>query len=374
MSRVSATNEPAPFLHADHVGSLLRPLELRQAFRDFNAGSLDLEEFRKVQDRCIEGVVKAQEAIGLRAVTDGEFRRQSYWSHFVDAVDGLDVAPARFEFRDDTGETTHFLSPHVTGKVSRAQPISGEEFSYLRRIATAVPKVTLPSPPTMHFWAQTGTVQAAGYTDDDAYLADLARVYAEELAELAEHGATYVQLDEVPLAMLCDGELRDRLEASGEKPDRTVQRYVDLMNACLAGRPQGLRIGLHLCRGNFKGRWLSDGGYEYVARKLFNEIEVDTFFLEYDTARAGGFEPLGAVPDMRSVVLGLVSTKVPVLEAKKALTRRIEEASAYVPLERLGLSPQCGFASTVGGNAVTEDDQWRKLELVVETAREVWGS
>ena len=361
------------FFHAEHVGSLLRPTPLRRAFRDFNAGAIESEEFRQIQDRCIEEAVRRQERVGLRAVTDGEFRRQSYWSHFVDAVAGLDVAQARFDFHNEAGETAHFLSPHVVGKVSRDRAISGAELRFLRHVATAMPKVTLPSPPTMHFWAQPGTVHAAGYADERAYLADLARVYAEEIAHLAALGATYIQLDEVPLAMLCDARLRARLEATGEHPAATVQQYVDLVNLCLVDRPKGLRIGLHLCRGNFKGQWLSDGGYEYVARKLFNEIEVDTFFLEYDTDRAGGFEPLASVPEGRSVVLGLVSTKVPALESKAVLRHRIDEASAFVPLDRLGLSPQCGFASTVGGNALTEDDQWRKLELVVDTARDVWG-
>jgi 5-methyltetrahydropteroyltriglutamate--homocysteine methyltransferase len=215
---------------------------------------------------------------------------------------------------------------------------------------------------------------AAGYADADEYLAGLAEVYRQELADLAARGASYVQIDDVPLAMLCDPDVRARLESNGESPDAHVERYVSLLNSCIGARPSGLTVGIHLCRGNFKGLWLSDGGYDYVARRLFNGIQADAFFLEFDTERAGGFEPLAAVPPDTIVVLGLVSTKTPAMETRDELMRRIDEAGRFLSVDNLALSPQCGFASTVGGNRVTEDDQFAKLRLIVEVATEVWGS
>ena len=362
-----------PPFRAEHVGSLLRPPELRQAFRLFRAGEIDTEEFRAAQDQAIRRVVAQQEDLGLEVVTDGEFRRVSYWAHFVEATDGLDVAESRFDFHNDQGKQTCFLAPRVVGRVARNRSISAAEFDFLASVSKVTPKITMPSPPTMHFWADPKAPTEAGYARDDAFFDDLVAVYREELADLAARGATYVQIDEVPLAMLCDPDLRARLEANGEDPDAYVRRYVELINACVAGRPPGLTVGIHLCRGNFKGMWLADGGYDYVAEGLFRDVKVDAFFLEFDTARAGGFEPLAAVPDDRHVVLGLVSTKTPTLESREELLGRLEEAARFVPLERLSLSPQCGFASTVGGNPVTEEDQFAKLARIVEVATEVWG-
>ena len=363
-----------PPFRAEHIGSLLRPAKLRRAFREFTDGVIDADEFRSVQEASIRDVVKMQQDVGLEVVTDGEFRRKSYWSHFVESVEGLDVAQSRFDFRDDQGVLTHFLAPQVVGGVARRHSISGTEFDFLDSVSDATSKITMPSPPTMHFWSDPGAAVAAGYADADEYLADLVEVYQQELADLAARGAIYVQIDEVPLAMLCDPDLRARLEADGESPDAHVERYVKLINSCIGNRPAGLTVGIHLCRGNFKGLWLSDGGYDYVAQRLFNNIQADAFFLEYDTERAGGFEPLAAVPHNKVVVLGLVSTKAPAIEIRDDLIRRIEEASRYMPVDNLALSPQCGFASTVGGNSVTEDDQFAKLRLIVEVATEVWGS
>jgi 5-methyltetrahydropteroyltriglutamate--homocysteine methyltransferase len=362
-----------PPFRAEHVGSLLRPPELRAAYRQFADGSLDAEGFRGVQNQSIRDVVKIQEDIGLQAVNDGEFRRISYWAHFVDSTDGLEVSDARFDFHNDQGDSTNFLAPLVTGPVSRARPISGGEFDYLNSIATAQPKITLPSPPTMHFWTRKGAAVGAGYPTDSAFFADLAQVFREEIADLAARGARYIQIDEVPLAMLCDPDLRDRLRADGEDPDALITAYVDLINQSLADRPEDMTVAMHLCRGNFKGKWLSEGGYAYVAERLFNDIEVDGFFLEYDTPRAGDFAPLAAVPSEKTVVLGLVSSKTPELEDKAALARRVDEAAKFIPLDQLAISPQCGFASTVAGNPVTLDDEIAKLQLVVDTAREVWG-
>lgn len=370
---MTAAHRTGPPFRAEHIGSLLRPESLRKAFRDFSAGRIDAGAFRAEQDRSIREVVALQENLGFQAVSDGEFRRVSYWAHFVEATAGLEVERSRFDFRGEDGKTTHFLAPKIAGKVRRERAISGEEFDFLKAVAGVTPKITMPSPPTMHFWARPGQAKAAGYPDDDAYLADLAKVFREEIADLCRRGATYLQLDEVPLAMLCDDTLRARVKADGDDPQRLVQRYVDLFNECLAGKPDSLTVGLHLCRGNFKGQWLSEGGYQAVAEKMFNEIDVDAFFLEYDTPRAGDFAPLAAVPETKSVVLGLVSTKTAELEDVDALVRRVEEAGRYIDLDRLAVSPQCGFASTVAGNPVTLDTEKAKLGLVQEVARRVWG-
>lgn len=362
----------SPPFRAEHVGSLLRPPALRQAFRDHGEGRIGAGEFRAAQDQAVRDVVALQEEIGFRAVTDGEFRRASYWSHFVEATDGLEVAEARFDFHDSTGASSSFLAPEISGKLRRAGPISGPEFDFLKAAATALPKITMPSPPTMHFWARPGRLAAAGY-DLDGLIEDLARVYREEISDLCARGATYIQIDEVPLAMLCDQNVRAQIRDRGEDPEALVGRYVGLINASLAGRPENLTVAMHLCRGNFKGLWLAEGSYRYVSETLFNEIDVDAFFLEYDTPRAGDFEPLAAVPEHKSVVLGLVSSKTPALEPADDLKRRIDEAAAFIDPDRLGLSPQCGFASAVSGNPVTLEDQIAKLRLVAGVAREVWG-
>ena len=366
----TATSNP-PF-HAEHIGSLLRPEALRRAFRRFGAGEIDGDQFRAVQDDCIREIVRLQEEIGLQSVTDGEFRRTSYWSHLVAAVDGLGVGTARFRFHDDSGDENEFLCPQVEGKVRRPHSFSTDEVSFLLATTRATAKLTMPSPPSMHFWCGSGFVERGVYPDDEAYFADLAKIYRDEIAAVAAVGVRYIQIDEVPLAMLCDPDLRARLTAQGEDPDRRVDQYIGLMNDCFGDRGE-VTVGLHLCRGNFKGRWLTEGGYDYVAERLFNELDVDVFFMEYDTPRAGGFEPLRHLPSDKSAVLGLVSSKVPALEDMDELCRRIDEAARHVDLERLAISPQCGFASAVTGNPVTHDDQLAKLRLVVETAAKMWG-
>jgi 5-methyltetrahydropteroyltriglutamate--homocysteine methyltransferase len=370
---VSETTPARPPYRAEHIGSLLRPPALREAFRAFSSGRIDAEAFRRAQDQAIREAVTLQEGLGFQGVTDGEFRRASYWSHFVEAVEGFTVAEARFPFHDDAGHSTTFLSPRVVGKVRRAHSLSGPEFDFLASVTRGTPKITMPSPPTMHFWSPLGAVQAAGYRDDDAFFTDLAAVYREEIADLARRGARYIQIDEVPMAMLCDPSARERVRASGQDPEALARRYVELIAESVRGRPAGVTVGLHLCRGNFKGQWLSEGGYESVAEPLFRHSGVDAFFLEYDTPRAGDFRPLAAVPEDKTIVLGLVSSKTAVLEEKGTLKRRIEEASQYMSADRLAISPQCGFASAVSGNPVTPHDQRRKLELVREVAKEVWG-
>ena len=366
------TRATPPF-HADHVGSLLRPAELRRAFRARSQGRIGAAEFTAAQDRAVREAVALQEGVGLQSITDGEFRRASYWSHFAEGIGGLDVAPARFAFSDDSGERASFLAPHPVSRLKRPRTLSGDDFDFLKSCTARTPKVTLPSPPSMHFWGDWDAHLAAGYADEDAFFADLAEIYQAEIADLADRGATYLQLDEVPLAMLCDAAIRAGVSERGEDPDRLVDAYVHLINDALAGRPPGVAVAMHLCRGNFKGKWLSEGSYGYVAERLFNDIGVDAFFLEYDSERAGDFAPLASVPADKTVVLGLVSSKLPELESRDELRRRIDAAAELVPLERLALSPQCGFASVVTGNPVTRDDEVAKLELIVDLAAEVWG-
>jgi 5-methyltetrahydropteroyltriglutamate--homocysteine methyltransferase len=355
-----------PPFHADHVGSLLRPDALRRAFRAHAAGEIDGAAFGAIQDEAIRAAVRMQEELGLRAITDGEFRRASYWSHFVDGIEGLEVAQARFDFTDDSGDRLHFLAPHIAGPLKRKQALSTPEFDFVKAATGRTPKITLPSPPTLHFWDAGG--------DLDRSFDDIARVFQEEIADLARRGCTYIQLDDVPLAMLCDPDLRTRLTREGEDPEALLGRYVELFNASLAQRPKSMTVALHVCRGNFKGHYLSKGGYDWVAERLFTDIDVDTYFLEFDTPRAGDFGPLRHLPEAKSVVLGLISSKVPELEGRDAVKRRIDEAARFVAADRLALSPQCGFASAVSGNPVTYDDQVAKLRRVVEVANDVWGA
>jgi 5-methyltetrahydropteroyltriglutamate--homocysteine methyltransferase len=364
---------PPPPFRADHVGSLLRPPELRRAFREHRDGRLGDDEFRRVQDDAIRRVVALQEGLGLRSVTDGEFRRASYWAHFVDAVDGIEVREALFHFRDEAGERMAFTAPHVSGRLRRGRPISAEEFRFLRAVTRETPKITLPAPSTLHFWRGPAGIEPRAYGDAAEFFADLARVYHDEIAELAKLGATYLQLDEVALAMLCDPDVRAAVGARGEDPERLVDRYVGAINAALDGRPSDMTVAMHLCRGNYKGKWMGAGGYEAVAERVFGGARVDALFLEFDSPRAGDFAPLRHVSADKRVVLGLVSSKTPVLEPEDELLRRIDRASRVVPLERLALSPQCGFASTAAGNPLGEDDERRKLDLVVRLARQVWG-
>ncbi|MCP4359135.1 MAG: 5-methyltetrahydropteroyltriglutamate--homocysteine S-methyltransferase [Chloroflexi bacterium] len=362
-----------PPFRADHVGSLLRPSTLKQAFRAHQKGDITPDEFQEIQDASIRHVVALQEWVGLQSITDGEFRRVSYWAHFVEKVEGLAVDTAVYTFHDKQKQEAEFLAPHVAAKVQRTQSISGAEFDFLQNTTSQTAKITMPSPPTMHFWRGRQTLAANTYSDRTAYFADLSQVYRDEIADLAQRGAAYIQIDEVPLAMLCSPDVRQTVRDMGDDPDALIDDYIGLINDAVDGRTPEMTVAMHLCRGNFKGRWLSEGGYDYVSEKLFNEINVDAFFLEYDTPRAGDFGPLTAVPAHKIVVLGLVSSKTPELEPIDDLRRRIDEAAQYIPLNQLAISPQCGFASTVGGNPVSEDDEIRKLELVVKTANLVWN-
>ena len=364
----------APPFRADHVGSLLRPKSLTAAFKAHGAGDIDDDAFRQAQDDAIRDVIRLQEEAGLKSVTDGEFRRASYWGRFVEKVDGLEVREALFTFHDDHGHETEFTAPHVAAKVVRRRPIALDELTFLKATTRETAKLTLPSPPSMHFWRLDRGVEPGIYDAPRDFFADLAIVYREEIDALAAAGATYVQFDDVPLAMLCDPAVRERVRASGTDPQTLIDEYIALFNDCIAARPAGVTAAVHLCRGNYKGQFLSEGGYEEIAERLFNELKVDGFFLEYDTPRAGDFAPLRFVPNDKVVVLGLVSSKLPELESVDHLAARIDEASRHIPLAQLALSPQCGFASTVAGNPVTLEVEQAKLARIVETAEQVWGS
>jgi 5-methyltetrahydropteroyltriglutamate--homocysteine methyltransferase len=369
--RITPTGRP-PF-RADHIGSLLRPARLRRAFRDFTERRIGEAEFRAIQDEAIRDIVKVQEDVGLQVVNDGEFRRGSYWARFVQLTDGLAVEEAMFKFHDEHGHELGFTAPHVIGRVRRGRPIAVDEIAFVRGITAAAPKVTLPSPSTMQFWRGREYADPGVYQTAEEFFADLGKVYQEEIADLARAGAQYVQLDEVPLAMLCDPAAREKVKADGQDPEALVDLYVEAINQVVANRPADMVVGVHMCRGNYKGRYLAEGGYDSVAEKLFQRANVNHFLLEYDTPRAGGFAPLRFVPKGKGVVLGLISSKTPALEPIDALKRRADEAAKYVDPERLAVSPQCGFASTAAGNPVTEADMRAKLKLVVDAATAIWG-
>ncbi|MHA1536994.1 MAG: 5-methyltetrahydropteroyltriglutamate--homocysteine S-methyltransferase [Alphaproteobacteria bacterium] len=367
------TAPQSPPFHAEHLGSLLRPKELTKAFRARAAGDIDDATFARILEDAIRQVVELQETAGLDIVTDGEFRRASYWGHWVDAIDGLGTAPALFTFHDEGGEEMIFIAATCTGKLSKSKPISTDEFTFLNTVAKTTPKITMPSPSTLHFWRLSQTIAGSGYETDEAYFADLCAIFAKEIADLHALGCRYVQLDEVPLIMLGNPDIRAQVKSLGGDPDRLIDLYITAMNDAAGSRPEGMIAGMHMCRGNFKGRWLTEGGYDDIAEQVFGRVEVDAFFLEYDTERAGGFEPLRFVPKDKKVVLGLVSSKVPQLEDADRLKARIDEAAKYISLDRLSISPQCGFASTVAGNPVSEEDEKKKLELLVTVASDVWG-
>lgn len=366
------TPQGRPPFRADHVGSLLRPQVLRQAFRDHMGKRLDDAAFTRIQDECIRDVVTMQEDVGLKVVTDGEFRRGSYWGRFVERIDGFAIKPAVLKFRDDQGHIVDFTAPYADGKLKRNKPLALDEFEFLKGITAATPKITLPAPSTMHFYRASDFAAKSAYSDVQSFFADLARIFREEIADLAQAGCKYIQFDEVAIALLCDPAIRKQVEAEGMKPDELVDLYIESINDAVKGAPADVVFGVHMCRGNFKGHYIGAGGYESVAERFFSETRVNHFLLEYDTERAGDFRPLRFVKG-KGVVLGLISSKTPVLETLDDLKRRTEEATQFIDLDRLAISPQCGFASTVAGNPVTEADERKKLELEVRAATAIWG-
>ena len=369
------THRTNPPYRADHVGSLLRPERLLAARQRRASGEIEAEELRRVEDECIREAVRLQEDAGLQGVTDGEYRRTFFHIDFLERIDGIAVKggiPSRF--RSARGEVD-FAPPRLTvaGKLRRTREINVDDFAYLKSVTSRTAKLCIPSPTMAHFRGGRGAIDEVAYPDMDEFFADLARVYREEIAELAARGCTYLQLDDTNLAYLCDPALRQGARDIGEDPDALPHIYAKLINDCLTGRPDDMTVCIHLCRGNFKSAWVAEGGYEPVAEALFNEIAVDAYFLEYDSPRAGDFTPLRFVPKDKTVVLGLLTTKTPELEPEDEIKRRIDEAAAHVPIERLCLSPQCGFSSTVHGNEITADQEIAKLRHVVRIAEAVWG-
>ncbi|MDI1345702.1 MAG: 5-methyltetrahydropteroyltriglutamate--homocysteine S-methyltransferase [Pseudolabrys sp.] len=346
---------------------------MRQAFRRHAAKEIDDAEFDKLQDQCIRDAVALQAEVGLRVVTDGEFRRGSYWGRFVERVEGFEIKTASFKFRNDQGHEVEFTAPYANAAIKRKQPLALDEYQFLHGVTKLTGKITLPAPSTMHFYRCNDYADAAVYPDVKEFFADLGTVFKQEIGELARAGCRYIQLDEVAVALLCDPGIRQQIAASGSNPDRLVDLYIDSINEAVAGAPADVIFGVHMCRGNFKGHYLGAGGYESVAERFFANTKVNHFLLEYDTARAGDFAPLRFVPKDSAVVLGLVSSKTPVLESLDVLKRRTEEATRYIDLDRLAISPQCGFASTVAGNPLTEADERAKLARVVEAADAIWG-
>ena len=368
-----------PPFRADQVGSLLRPPELLRAREDHQAGRLSAEELRRVEDRAISDAARMQQEVGLIGVTDGEFRRGSWHMDFLYQIGGVAKTDRvlRIQFRNEAGPVEAALGAfQIGGKLTFNKTIFAEDFAYLKSVAPTgtVAKLTIPSPSMLHYRGGRAVIDQAAYPDIDAFWHDLAEVYRREIAGLAALGCTYLQLDDTSLAYLNDPTQRAYVNSIGGDGDHQHLINIRLINQALADKPVGMTVCTHMCRGNFRSSWVAEGGYDHVAEALFGELAVDGFFLEYDDARSGGFEPLRFVPKgNKRVVLGLVTSKRPVLESKDELKRRIDEAAKYVPLEQLCLSPQCGFSSTVDGNALTPEEQAAKLRLVVDTAREVWG-
>jgi 5-methyltetrahydropteroyltriglutamate--homocysteine methyltransferase len=366
-----------PPFRADHVGSLLRPERLMRAREEFAAGRLPAAELRAVEDESITEIVRMQEDVGLQSATDGEFRRAAWHMDFIYALGGVSKAPGNLEvkFRNASGSLEgKFAAIRIDSKVRLEQTIFEDAFTYLQaQVKSATPKLTIPSPNMVHYRGGPASINPDVYPDIEQFWTDLSAAYAEEVKRLADLGCRYLQFDDTSLAYLNDPAQRAEIAERGEDAEHLHLRYIRQINDALAAKPDGMAVTTHMCRGNFRSSWAAEGGYDFVAEALFSELKVDGFFLEYDDARSGGFEPLRFVPKGKMVVLGLVTTKRGELEDPGQLKRRIEEASRYVPLDQLCLSPQCGFSSTVEGNTLTYDEQVAKLRLIVDVARDVWG-
>jgi 5-methyltetrahydropteroyltriglutamate--homocysteine methyltransferase len=368
-----------PPFRADHVGSLIRPDALIEARSAAEKGQMSAAELARIQHAAIRDVVRLQREVGLRLATDGEYNRFSWQRDFLLKIGNVKPMASKLTVRFHSAVGTRDHTPpslQVVGKLSRPQGIFVDDFKFLKSITPSgvTAKITIPSPTIVHFRGGREAIDARAYPQMEAFYDDLAAVYRAEIADLAAAGCRYLQIDEVNLAYLCDPELRRQVTNIGEDPASLPKTYARLLNAALADKPADMTVCMHLCRGNFAGAWIAEGGYEPIAELLFNEIGVDGYFLEYDSPRAGDFSPLRFLPQGKMAVLGLVTTKSPKMETKDELKRRIEEAARYTPIEQLALSPQCGFSSGIGGQAMTVNDEIKKLALVVETAREVWGT
>ncbi|WP_430789268.1 5-methyltetrahydropteroyltriglutamate--homocysteine S-methyltransferase [Actinoplanes sp. G11-F43] len=363
-----------PPFRADHVGSLLRPPRLLRA----RESRITAEQLRAVEDDAIRDVIRMQQDIGLRAATDGEFRRTSWHMDFIYRLGGIRPTDEKIQvhFRNEKGELDfESAALAVDGPITLGETIFGTDFAFLAgEVAPGTTaKLTIPSPSMVHYRGGRAAIDPAVYPDQEVFWSDLSAAYAEQIERVAALGCRYLQLDDTSLAYLNDPAQRQLLTERGDDAEHQHLRYIRQINAAIAGRPAGLNVTTHMCRGNFRSSWAAEGGYDFVAEALFSELAVDGFFLEYDDDRSGGFAPLRFVPPGKTVVLGLVTTKRGELESKDDLKRRIDEAARYVPLDQLCLSPQCGFSSTVEGNTLTYDEQVAKLRLIAETAEEVWG-
>jgi 5-methyltetrahydropteroyltriglutamate--homocysteine methyltransferase len=367
---VSALDPP---FRAEQVGSLLRPDVVHRARAQRAAGSITADQLRAVEDEAIAAAVGQVESLGMRSVTDGEFRRAWFHLDFLEQLGGVAVT-GNIAASSDAADTVHMTPPRlaVVGPLRHVRDIQVDDFRYLQSVVTQTPKVSIPSPTMVHFRGGRAAIDLDAYPDLDRFFADLAACYRAEIDALYAAGCRYLQLDDTNLAYLCDPVMRAGAVERGDDPDALPHAYAELINGAISGRPNDLAVGIHLCRGNYRSTWFAEGGYEPVAEVLFNELDVDAFFLEYDDERSGDFAPLRHVGTDTTVVLGLVTTKRPELEHYDELAARVEEAARYVPMDRLCLSPQCGFASTVEGNALTADEQWAKLSLVVDSAARIW--
>jgi 5-methyltetrahydropteroyltriglutamate--homocysteine methyltransferase len=358
-----------PPFRADQVGSLLRPGELAEARAKFRQNALSRDALKAIEDRCIREAIERQESIGLESITDGEMRRDWWHMDFMLQLDGVTAVVNPGPRFGGTEEQPPI--PAVTGKVDCSKPIMVADFAFLKKHAKKTAKFTMPSPAMLHLRGGRSSISKQVYPDLAEFWSDTAAAYRKAIRHLADAGCTYLQLDDVSFSYLCDPKIQETARKNGDDPARLPRTYANAISEALKDRPAGMAVTMHTCRGNFKSSWVASGGYEPVAEAMFSSA-VDAFFMEFDSERAGGFEPLRYLPKGKKVVLGLITSKSPVLEEKDFIKRRIEEASRYVPLEDLCLSPQCGFSSTHHGNALSEDEQWRKLERVVEVAREVW--
>lgn len=363
-----------PPFRADHVGSFLRPPEVLDARKRFKNNEISADELRSTEDRAIAQLVEQVESTGMKAITDGEFRREYFHLDFLQQLDGVTVK-GHIAASSDAQEKVGFTPPtlSVTGKLRHVRNIQVDDFTFLKSITKQTPKVCIPSPTMVHFRGGRAAIDIESYPELDPFFDDLAQCYRDEINALYQAGCRYIQLDDTNLAYLCDRKMRAAAADRGDDPDELPRTYAALINSVIDNRPNDLTVGIHLCRGNFRSTWFAEGGYEPVAEVLFNDLNVDAYFLEYDDERSGDFTPLRFVPEGKTVVLGLVSSKLSQMESQADLIRRIHQAAKHMPLENICLSPQCGFSSTVHGNEITPQIQWDKLKLVIDTAQEVWG-
>lgn len=361
-----------PPFRADHVGSLLRTDEVKENRIRWKNGEISAETLRAIENRNIGETVKKLESIGIQSITDGEFRRDYFHLDFLKELEGVTVTGGLgASHTPEDGWTPPILS--VTGKLKHVKNIQVDDFNFLKSVTTQTPKVSIPSPTMVHFRGGRKAIALDAYPDLDEFFTDLSACYRMEINALYTAGCRYIQLDDTNLAYLCDPKMRAAAKERGEDPDDLPRKYAELINSVIDNRPSDLTVGIHLCRGNYRSTWFAEGGYEPVAEILFNSINVNAYFLEYDDERSGDFAPLRFVPKDKMVVLGIISSKLAELETEESLITRIKEAATYMPLENMCVSPQCGFSSTHHGNALTHDQQWKKLELAVKTAKTVWG-